>query len=132
MGPVRPWSTRPSGRWSCSLSQAASGDDPGAGGEPDTVLAPARVERSAPPFDRALRGGGIRPLEYVAGAREAADPVEGRGNVRTVVDGLMDVGEGDAGEARRLQDLLHGRLIGERERIRFPGRDGHRLLRWSE
>src|SRR5262245_66011158 len=122
MGPVRPWSTRPSGRWSCSLSQAASGDDPGAGVEPDTVLAHARGERIAQPFDRALRGGGIQPLEYVAGAREAADPVEGSGNVRTVVDGLVDVGEGGAGEARRLQGLVCGRLVGGGVRSRFTGR----------
>jgi hypothetical protein len=43
-------------------------------------------------------GGGIQPLQYFAGAGESrADPVEGGGHVRTVVDQLVDVGEGGEG-----------------------------------
>ena len=79
---------------------ATSGDDPGAGVEPDTVVAQVRGERLAQTPDRARRGGGVQPLQYLAGAGEAADPVEGGGHVRTVVDRLVDVGEGDVGEPR--------------------------------
>lgn len=47
------------------------------------------------------------------GARESGDPVKGSGHVQAVVDGLMDVGEGDAAEPRSFQDPRHGRRIGE-------------------
>src|SRR5689334_4084941 len=43
------------------------------------------------------RGDGIQPLEYFAGAREAADPVQGGGHVATVVDLFVDVGERGGG-----------------------------------
>jgi hypothetical protein len=47
---------RPGG--SCSLSAAASGDDPGAGAEPDTVVLQVLGERRAQPLVRAARGDG--------------------------------------------------------------------------
>src|SRR5436190_2416963 len=103
-----------------------SGDDPGAGVEPDTVVAQMRVEHLPQILDGASRGGGVQPLQDLAGAREAADPVEGGGHVRTVVDRFVDVGEGDAVESRSLQDLLHGRRVGERERVRSPAGTGYR------
>jgi hypothetical protein len=56
---------------------ATSGDDPGAGVEPDTVVAHVRGERLAQTLDRVRRGGGIQPLQDLVGAREAAGPVEG-------------------------------------------------------
>jgi hypothetical protein len=36
------------------------------------------------------------------------DPLDGRGYVRAVVDGLADIGEADAREPSGLQDLRHG------------------------
>src|SRR5690349_3900860 len=68
------------------LPVATSGDEPGPGSEPDTVVAEVRGEHVAQPLDRALRGAGIQPLQCLAGAGEAADPGEGGGHVRTVVD----------------------------------------------
>src|SRR5215471_1717199 len=109
------------------VSATVSGDDPGAGVEPDTVVAQVRGERLAQAPGRTRRGGGIQPFQYFAGAREAVDPVEGGGHIRTVVDRLMDVGEGDVSESCRLQEFAHGRRIGERERVRPPGGDGHWL-----
>ena len=91
-------------RW-CAISVEAGGDDPGAGVEPDAVVAQVRGERLAQTPDRPCCGGGIQPLQRFAGVREAADPVEGGGHVRTVTDRLADVSEDDAGEFRRLQDL---------------------------
>ena len=79
-----------------------------------------RGERHAQTPDSARRGGGVQPLQRFAGACEAANPVEGGGHVRAVVDRLADVGEGDAGEPRSGQDRLYGRRVGERERIRSP------------
>jgi hypothetical protein len=70
---------------------ATSGDNPGAGVEPDTVVAHVRGERLAQTLDRVRRGGGIQPLQDLVGAREAAGPVEGGGDVRTVVDRFVDV-----------------------------------------
>src|SRR5215470_19483523 len=82
----------------CSVSVPVSGDDPGAGVEPDAVLAQVRGERLAQTPGRARRGGRIQPLQRFAGTREAADPTERGGHVRTVVDQLVDVGEGDVSE----------------------------------
>src|ERR1700761_2045371 len=101
----------------------ASSDDPGAGVEPDAALAEVRDERRTQPTECALRSGGIQLLQYFAGAREAPDPGHGRVHIRTVVDRFADVGEGDVGELRTLQDFRHGRRIGERERVRQAGRD---------
>ena len=42
------------------LSVAMSGDDPGAGVEPDAVVAQVRGERLAQTLDRARRGGGTQ------------------------------------------------------------------------
>src|SRR5262249_54157489 len=62
------------------VSAAVSGDDPGAGVEPDTVVAQVSGERLAQTPGRARRGGGIQPFQYFAGTREAVDPVEGGGH----------------------------------------------------
>src|SRR6266568_6642180 len=64
-------------------SAAKSGEDPGAGVEPDTVVAGMRGECLAQSPERARLSGGIQPLQYFVGACEAADPVEGGGYVRT-------------------------------------------------
>jgi hypothetical protein len=57
------------------------GDDPGAGVEPDALIAHARGERVAQPREGASRGGGIEPLQEFVRTREAANPVEGGGCV---------------------------------------------------
>ena len=68
-------------------------------------------------LERPLSGGGTQAHQQLPGARETADPLEGRRDVRTVVDGLVDVGERDLAESRRAEDRLHGVLIGKRERL---------------
>src|SRR6266511_1939801 len=89
-----------------------------------TIRVPsAGGERLAQPLERAVRGEGIQPLQHVVGAGEAADPVERGGDVRTVVDGLMHIGEGDVDPPRSVQDPLHGGRIGERERVLPLGSD---------
>ena len=91
---------------------------------PSPLRCAASISRKQP--ERACRGGGIQPVECFAGAREAADPVQGGGHVRPVVDRLVDVSEGDASEPRSVQDRCHGRRIGERERIGSRGTGGCR------
>ena len=59
-------------------SLAASGDDPGAGVEPDTVAARVRGEHLAQAPQCARRGGGIQPVEYVLGCRRSRGPSPGR------------------------------------------------------
>ena len=54
------------------------------------------------------------------------------GHVRAVIDRFADIGEGDVGEPRRLQDPLHGRRIRKRERIRPRGTGGQRFRRSSQ
>ena len=66
-------------------------------------------------LERPLSGGRIQAHQQLP-ARETADPLEGRRDVRTVVDGLVDVGERGLAEPRRAEDRLHGVLIGKRER----------------
>jgi hypothetical protein len=73
-------------------------DDPGAGVEPDALVAHARAERVAQSREGAGCGGGIEPLQECVRRREAANPVEGGGRVWAVVDGFVDVGEADIGE----------------------------------
>jgi hypothetical protein len=57
----------------------------------------------------------------------AEDELVGGGAVPAVVDGLVDVGEADLGEAGRRQDVLHDGRIGEGERmLAARGRSGCR------
>ena len=79
----------------------------------ETVAAHVRGKHLAQPPERACRGGRIQPVQYFPGAREPDDPVQGSGHVQAVVDGLMDVSEGDTAEPRSFQDRRHGRRIGE-------------------
>jgi EAL domain-containing protein (putative c-di-GMP-specific phosphodiesterase class I) len=90
-----------------------------------------RGERLAQPLKRTLRASRIQPLQRVVRAGEAADPGERGGDVWTVVDGFVHVGEGDVGEPRSVQDRLHGRRVGERERVRPLGSDRHRVLHYQ-
>ena len=87
-------------------SAAASGDDPGAGIEPDTPVAVVLGEHHAQSPKRPCGGGGIQAVEYVPGARETAGPVEGRGHVRPEIHGLADVREGDVAEPGSLRILV--------------------------
>ena len=57
---------------------------------------------------------------------------QGGGHVWAVVDRLVDAGEDDVVEPGRLQKLLNGRRVGEREWIRSRGSGGHRSLRSFE
>jgi hypothetical protein len=54
---------------------------------------------------------------------EAAHPVERDGDVRSIEDGLMDVGERHVGETGRVQVHLHSLTVGERERVGILGSD---------
>src|SRR3954468_16672110 len=108
---IRPLSHR--SEHAVGLGSAVSGDDPGPGIELDALAAVVLGQRHAQPPERAGGGVGIQAVECFAGAREAADPVQGGGHVRAEVHGLADVGEGDAGEPGRLQDRGHVRRIGQ-------------------
>ena len=77
-----------------------------------------RGEHVAQPLQGALRVRGIQARQGFARAREAAHPIERGWNVRTIEDGLPDVGEPDLAEAGRPEDRLNRCPIGERERIR--------------
>jgi hypothetical protein len=72
-------------------------------------LAHVRGERPAQTLDCVRRRGGIQPLQDLVGAREAAGPVEGGGDVRTLVDRFAYVGKVNVGELCSLQDFLQGR-----------------------
>src|SRR5215475_128758 len=111
---------------------ATGGGDPGAGVEPDAVVAQVLGERVAQTRFGTRCGAGVQPLQYLAGAGEAADPVGGCGDVWTVVDRLMDVSEGHVAESCSLEDLANGLRISERERIWSSGWDGRRPLGCSE
>jgi len=63
--------------------------------------------------ERPLLRCGAQTRQHLLRAREAADPLERGRDVSTVVDGLVDVGEGDVRETRRIQDPLNLRRIGQ-------------------
>ena len=58
------------------------------------------VEFLAQALDRTCRGGRVEPLQGVLRGREAAGPGEGGVDVRSVVDGFVDVGEVDVDKPR--------------------------------
>ena len=82
-------------------SRAARLHDPGARVEPDAALQSVRNERRAQAVERELSAGGIEAIQHLLGAGETTDPLERRGNVLTVLDGLAHIGKRDVGEASR-------------------------------
>ena len=74
-------------------SRTASLDNPGPRVEPHATFACVRGEGLTETLERLLSGGGTQAHQQLPGARETADPLEGRRDVRTEVDGLVDVGE---------------------------------------
>src|SRR5215218_2475538 len=110
-------------------SPTAGLDNPGPRIEPHATFACMRGEGLTETLECPLSGDGTQAQQQLPGAREPADPLEGRRDVRTVVDGLADVGERDLGEFRRAEDRLHGVLIGKRERLpRFRRWDRRPLM----
>src|SRR5215218_1381694 len=109
-------------------SPTAGLDNPGPRIEPHATFACVPGEGLTETLERPLSGDGTQAHQRLPGAREAADPLEGRRDVRTVVDGLVDVGERGLAESRRAEDRLHGVLIGKRERLpRFRSWDRRSL-----
>src|SRR6266545_5955754 len=112
-------SVRPRKRSTCWCSSPPSRSattrlhDPGARVEPDAVCASVRRERLSEAPEGPLRRCGAHTRKDLLRAREAADPLERRRDVPTVVDGSVDVGEGDVREARRIEDPLDLRRIGQ-------------------
>jgi hypothetical protein len=51
-------------------------------------------QRLTETLERPLSGDGTQTHQQLPGARETTDPLQGRRDVRTVVDGPVDIGEG--------------------------------------
>ena len=98
-------------------SPTAGLDTPSPRIEPHARFACLRGEGGTETLERLGSGDGTQAQQQLPGAREPADPLEGRRDLRTVADGLADIGERGLGEFRRAEDRLHGVLIGKRERL---------------